>query len=185
MRTDRSDNGWTLVELIVVLGISAILAAVAIPTLLGSRQGANDQAASARLDAAGGVLQEVWAEYQTFCVWVPGDPTPNQSGCSNASLVAVMNGLQPGTVAGQTNGITSATTPPDPPVALVLATTAVELDAKAVGGYCLYLQYLEAPSPLLAAGTWYATSPADNGTDCSLNLTPVSGWHHSWGQAGA
>ena len=173
----------------VVLGISAILLAVAIPTLLGNRKGANDQAAAARLDAAAGVLQEVWAEYHTFCVSI----SPGSSGCSDASFTTAMNGLGPGTVADQTSGVTSATTPPAPPVALVRSATAVELGAEAVGGHstsawlCVYLEYLEAPSSVLPAGTWYATGPAlaDNGTACSLTLTPPSGWHHSWGQAGA
>ena len=61
MRTDseRTPGGWTLLELMVALGISAILLAVAIPTLFGNRKGANDQAATARLDAATGVLHEV------------------------------------------------------------------------------------------------------------------------------
>ena len=175
----------------VVLGISAILAAVAIPTLLGNRRGANDQAATDRLDAAAGVLQEVWAEYHTFCVSAPAatttTTTTTQPTCSDASLTTVMNGLQPGTVAGQTGDVTSATTPPHAPVALVRSATAVELGAEAVGHRCVYLEYLEAPSSVLPAGTWYATGPAlaDNGTACYITLTPVSGWHHSWGQAGA
>ncbi len=185
MRTDseRTPGGWTLVELVVVLGISAILLVVAIPTLLGNRQGANDQAVTARLDAATGVLQEVWAEYHTFCV----STSPGSSGCSDASFTTAMNGLGPGTVADQTGGVTSATTPPAAPVALVRSATAVELGAEAVGRHCVYLEYLEAPSSVLPAGTWYATGPAlaDNGTACSLTLTPVSGWHRSWGQAGA
>jgi len=98
-----------------------------------------------------------------------------------------MNGLQPGTVAYQTSGTTSGITPPAPPVIQVLGPTAVELGAEAVGGQCLYLEYLEAPSLFLPAGTWYATSPpfADNGKACALSATPVSGWQSSWGQAGA
>ena len=97
-----------------------------------------------------------------------------------------MNGLGPSTVADQTGGVTSATTPAAP-VALVRSATAVELGAEAVGRHCVYLEYLEAPSSVLPPGTWYATGPAlvDNGTACSLTLIPVSGWHRFWGQAGA
>jgi len=42
---NRSDEGFTLVELMVVVLIIAILIAVAIPTFLGARRGAQDRAA--------------------------------------------------------------------------------------------------------------------------------------------
>lgn len=55
IRTDmqrRSDNGFSLVELVVVLGIIAILLAVAMPTLLGSKRVAQDTAAQVQLVTA-------------------------------------------------------------------------------------------------------------------------------------
>lgn len=45
----RNDEGFTLVELMVVVLIIAILMAIAIPTFLGARQKAQDRAAQANL----------------------------------------------------------------------------------------------------------------------------------------
>lgn len=187
----RRDAGWTLTELMVVLLVSGVLAAVAIPTFLGSRRQAADQAAGDRLDAAASVLGEVWAEYHTFCVPAPAatTTTTQAGGCQDASLTTVMNGLEPGTVADQAGDETSGVTPPAPPTVLVRSATEVEMGALTTGRRCVYLAYLEAPSSVsyLGAGVWYATGPAlaQGGQVCWLAATPVPGWHRSWGQAGA
>src|SRR5438045_5646015 len=48
-RLDRSEEGFTLIELMVVVLIIAILLAIAIPTFLGSRSKAQDRAAQSNL----------------------------------------------------------------------------------------------------------------------------------------
>src|SRR2546428_12715179 len=48
-RLDREDEGFTLIELMVVVLIIAILIAIAIPTFLGARQRAQDRAAESSL----------------------------------------------------------------------------------------------------------------------------------------
>jgi type IV pilus assembly protein PilA len=48
-RLQRSENGFTLIELMVVVLIIAILLAIAIPTFLGARQRANDRAVQSNL----------------------------------------------------------------------------------------------------------------------------------------
>ena len=172
-----------------VLAISAILAAVAIPTFLGTRRLAGDQAATDRLDAAAGVLGEIWAEYHSFCVSSPAATTTSASGsgCADASLTTAMNGLDTGIVAEQVGTQTSGVTPPAPPVVQVVSATQVEMEALTSGHRCLYLDYLEAPTASLSAGTSYAKGPAlaDNGTECYMASTPVSGWWSSWGEVGA
>ena len=46
---DRGEDGFTLIELMVVILIIAILIAIAIPTFLGARQKAQDRAAQSNL----------------------------------------------------------------------------------------------------------------------------------------
>jgi len=48
-RIDRDDEGFTLIELMVVVLIIAILLAIAIPTFLGARSKAQDRAAQSNL----------------------------------------------------------------------------------------------------------------------------------------
>ena len=50
---DRRDPGFTLIELMVVLGIVAVLIAIALPSLLGSRRKANDVQVTSMLTAVG------------------------------------------------------------------------------------------------------------------------------------
>jgi len=49
LRKRRDDEGFTLIELMVVVLIIAILLAIAIPTFLGARQRAQDRAAQSNL----------------------------------------------------------------------------------------------------------------------------------------
>lgn len=59
MATDK-DRGFSLTEMLVVLAIIAILMSVAVPTLLGPKERAQDAAAQARL-VAGLKTEEVFA----------------------------------------------------------------------------------------------------------------------------
>src|SRR5664280_2373201 len=59
--TCRSEDGFTLIELMVVLLILAILLAIAIPTFLGVTKSANDRAAQSNLNTA---LLNAKAQYQ-------------------------------------------------------------------------------------------------------------------------
>ncbi len=59
--TCRSEDGFTLIELMVVLLILAILLAIAIPTFLGVTKSANDRAAQSNLNTA---ILNATAQYQ-------------------------------------------------------------------------------------------------------------------------
>jgi prepilin-type N-terminal cleavage/methylation domain-containing protein len=50
-------RGFTLVEIMIVVAIIALLAAIAIPNLLGARKAANDAAAKANLKTLGTELE--------------------------------------------------------------------------------------------------------------------------------
>jgi len=53
----RRKRGFTLVEIMIVVAIIALLAAIAIPNLLGARKAANDAAAKANLKTLGTELE--------------------------------------------------------------------------------------------------------------------------------
>ena len=65
-RFDREDEGFTLIELMVVLLIIAILLAIAIPTFLGARDTANARGTQENLRNALTAEQTYWTNNQTF-----------------------------------------------------------------------------------------------------------------------
>ncbi|GEM_PF-3527134 len=170
------DAGFTLVELITVSAITAVLAAIAIATLVGPRHHASDQATADRLSAALSALDEVWAQYGTFCLAGPAGP------CSGTAQV--MNGMEAQVVSPVVAEQVTSTVPPASPVVWVTTGDEATLGALSPSGLCLYLDFAKAPVSGLAAGTWYGTGPPTSG-QCSMAGTPASGWRSSWGDAGA
>jgi type IV pilus assembly protein PilA len=65
-RTERDDEGFTLIELMVVVLIIAILLAIAIPTFLGARDRANDRAAQSSLRNALTAAKTIYTDGQDF-----------------------------------------------------------------------------------------------------------------------
>ena len=65
-RIDREDEGFTLIELMVVLLIIAILLAIAIPTFLGARNTANARSSQENLRNALTAEQSNWTSNQSF-----------------------------------------------------------------------------------------------------------------------
>jgi general secretion pathway protein G len=88
-RADRSQEGFTLVELLVVLAILGLLAAIAAPQVMRQLGGAKTEAAEIQLEKLGGVLDlyrlEVGAypssaEGLTSLVERPGVSVPSWNG---------------------------------------------------------------------------------------------------------
>ncbi len=65
-RFDREEEGFTLIELMVVLLIIAILLAIAIPTFLGARNTANARSTQENLRNALTAEQTNWTNNQAF-----------------------------------------------------------------------------------------------------------------------
>ena len=65
-RFDREEDGFTLIELMVVLLIIAILLAIAIPTFLGARNTANARSTQENLRNALTAEQTNWTNNQAF-----------------------------------------------------------------------------------------------------------------------
>jgi type IV pilus assembly protein PilA len=62
----RSDDGFTLIELMVVVLVIAILLAIAIPTFLGARKRAQDSVAKTSLRNALSAANVLYTDAQTF-----------------------------------------------------------------------------------------------------------------------
>lgn len=167
----HGDGGWTLIELVVVLLISAVLAAVAIPTFYGSHRHASDAAAMAELDDAVSVLGELWAEDR------PAFPP-------QSSLAKDMEGLSPNLQA-RSGGTVSEVTPPAPVVVSEPDATMVVAEALGAGQECLYVVYNEGPGGP-GPGTSYAKAAPSSGT-CPAPpglSSPAPGWQRSWADLG-
>jgi type IV pilus assembly protein PilA len=65
-RSEREDEGFTLIELMVVVLIIAILLAIAIPTFLGARDRANDRAAQSSLRNALTAAKTIYTDGQDY-----------------------------------------------------------------------------------------------------------------------
>src|SRR5258708_3216943 len=63
---DRGEEGFTLIELMVVVLIIAILIAIAIPTFLGARQKAQDRAAQSNLRNALTAAKTAYVDSQDY-----------------------------------------------------------------------------------------------------------------------
>ncbi|MDQ1437100.1 MAG: type pilus assembly protein PilA [Acidimicrobiaceae bacterium] len=107
-RLERDEDGFTLIELMVVVLIIAILLAIAIPTFLGARQRAQDRAAQSDIRNALTAEKTFYTDNQVYTA-----TTATLSGieaaltyvAGNGTTAAVGVALKAGTVAGDNNGI--------------------------------------------------------------------------------
>jgi type IV pilus assembly protein PilA len=158
-RLDREDEGFTLIELMVVVLIIAILLAIAIPTFLSARDSANSRAAESNLRNALTAEQEYYTNNQAFSAtpasmsatennlsWVTADATTNPS---NAIVVAV-----------GTNSNTDDT---------------VFLGARGADGKCYEEMQINEATTAVPAGTyfqvWKPAAPSSGSLTCTFGST--------------
>ncbi|HZT67615.1 MAG TPA: prepilin-type N-terminal cleavage/methylation domain-containing protein [Acidimicrobiales bacterium] len=186
----REDEGFTLIELMVVILIIAILLAIAIPTFLGARSRAQDRAAQSSLRNA---LTSADTSYANT-----NDYSRANAGTSSTSVVGDLASIEPALTFCDTANTNCTGTkqysggPNEISVATAQAggstsSTPQEFTAvaKSKSGECFALTTIKlasstASAPLNNAGTFY-TQWASSAHNCDASAVPSTAtWTTSW-----
>jgi type IV pilus assembly protein PilA len=151
-RRQDDEEGFTLIELMVVVLIIAILIAIAIPTFLGARQRAQDRAAQSDLRNALTTEKTVYTDSQTY------------SACSAAACVtAATPNMVDAEASLNWNGTKSATRPLNVTVGqnTVVQDTVCLSEQSASGSWFAIGDIATTAAGKPAAGTFFDKAAAD------------------------
>lgn len=186
-RLGDDEGGFTLVELMVVLLISAILLGLGIPTYLAETSHSEESAAQAALDTALTQVQSYYDNHESYAglsssQMASADPSTDYVSASGPHSqtgkpsVAVIAGPGTGEVTGGITGPQSAS-----------------LASWAANGTCWYVVDVEAvgsawlvdSTPGMAGpGVYYGANPDSGGSSCAP-LAPSNGVASGWQPQGA
>jgi type IV pilus assembly protein PilA len=167
-RLREQEEGFTLIELMVVVLIMAILMAIAIPTFLGAKNGANDRAAQSNLNTALTSAKSLYANGGSYSTTVSAEVSALASGEPSLTFTTGSS-----TTSGQIYVNTDTT-----------SGNWVELGAHSSTNTCWYIADIESgswPSGFStqptgsAIGTFYGQGPATSSACSGGTVTWVSG----------
>jgi len=160
---DRGEQGFTLIELMVVVLIIAILIAIAIPTFLGARQKAQDRAAQSNLRNALTAVKTAYVDSQSYASDFAGKVYTSVE----PSLTWAYNESSTG------QGMIDVYVPASP------VTDTVILGAKSSSGECWFVKDdTGADGDTGSAGTFYAKAAASGGA-CDSSQSGLT-FNPSW-----
>ena len=173
-QVERDDEGFTLIELMVVVLIIAILLAIAIPTFLGARNSANARSAQSNLRNALTAEQTYWTNNQSWDV-APSIATSNSVANEETALKWTNTaGVKPGNTVLVTDDTAT--------------NGGVILTAASTDNHCYSIEVINAPVTSGApAGTYYFDSgtAAASTTGCSVPTVKVATSGPAAGNAGS
>lgn len=145
-RSEKDEQGFTLIELMVVVMIIAILIAIAIPTFLGARKKAADRGAQSNVRNALTAQKTYYADAQAYTD-TPADLTSEEA---SLTYVTAVTGLS------STGNVVfvDATTTTDTNDTVVLA-------AKSSSGSCFWLKETAGTGTKYSTARSCAAAPAD------------------------
>ena len=207
---EAADAGFTLIELMVVLLIMAILLAIAIPTFLGVRGGANDRAAQSDLTNALTTVKSYFANQQSYSGiqitdmqssepslhWISSGIASSDMGKNYVSMYetnAASGGVGQNLSSGDNMAIVLAAISPGNGTPNCWITVDFGVNPTPAGG--TGTSGVAAAANLVAgaenAGTWYAViANPGNGSNTACNASQIAGdsgihLYRSFGSAGA